>query len=567
MLNALCSKSVVGSLLCASLLVGCGDSSDNQSANTTTTPPVVDTAVVVQKTLNIKPSLGKIKNATVVLKNALTGVKIDEKHTGDTGEVKFNVAQDVTWVLVEVIANANTTYFDEATSTDALRQVTFRPIPVGTVLRSAANLVKTDSELAVTLFTEAAVQRAEAMKVSTGGTFAEHFIEAKALLEVMFNIPNILKAPVIVDSLKQLANLNIGNDRFADLYALRLAVLAKIAHNQLGNSEQMPALAIAKALSQDLLDGDIDGSGYSSQLPYNAATLSVDYQAQAVALLKKLIVDAASNSEYDVSRLMVSLEFIEKNKWAVNLNPLACDVQPSNPELLMTGVDTICHFKNSMEYRLANNRYQFDSVNGGHLFVTLNEAGTQIEGASFYSLGQGTGFACANAIGSSNTCQGMSVSGEDGNKVFSFNNAALKLASTGQVMTVKGAITAKYSLSCGYLPVLQLSDLTNAYAGNYTVQLYSFKDGAEVVDKSSMLSLSESGSLTLEGVVRPVTAVCSLNINTPNASGMLALIDNNVNNGINFVSNQSAKSVSGIDFSAVIQPKFFKGVSANVTVN
>lgn len=564
MLNSLSSKSVVGSLLCASLMVGCGGSSDNQSASTTTTPPVVDTTVVVQKTLVVKPSLGKIKNATIVLKNALTGIKIDEKNTGDTGEVKFSVANDVTWVMVEVIANTNTTYFDEATSTDALGQVVFKSIPVGTVLRSVANLVKTDSELAVTLFTEAAVQRAEAMKAAKGGTFIDHFIEAKALLEVMFNIPNILKAPVVVDSLKQLANLNIDSDRWAELYALRLAVLAKIAYTQLGNSEQVPALAMAKAISQDLLDGDIDGSGNSSQLPYNIATLSADYQAQAVALLNKLIVDAASNNEYDVSRLKVSLEFIEKNKWAVNLNPLACDVQPSNPELLMTGVDTVCHFKNSKEYRLANNRYQFDSVNGGHLFVTLNEAGTQIEGVSFYPLGQGTGFVCANTTDSSNFCQGMSVSGEDGSKVFGFSNTALKQASTGQVIMVQGAITAKYSLSCGYLPILKLSDLTHAYAGNYTVQLYSIQDGAEVLDKSSLLSLSENGYLTLEGGIRPITAVCDLNPNIPNASGMLALIDNNINNGINFVSNQNVKSASGIDFSSATQPKFFRTLSSSV---
>jgi hypothetical protein len=563
MSNPLSSKSVIGSLLCASLMVGCGGSSDNQSTSTTTTPPVVDTTVVVQKTLLVKPSLGKIKNATVMLKNALTGIKIDEKNTGDTGEVSFNVASDVTWVMVEVIANANTTYFDEETSTDALGQVVFKSIPTGTVLRSAANLVKTDSELAVTLFTEAAVQRAEAMKAANGGTFTEHFIEAKALLEVMFNIPNILKAPVVVDSLKQLASLNIASDRWAELYALRLAVLAKIAHNQLGNSEQVPALAIAKALSQDLLDGNIDGSGNNSQLPYNVATLSADYQAQAVALLNKLIADAASNSEYDVSRLKVSLEFIEKNKWAVNLNPLACDVQPSNPELLMTGVDTICHFKNSMEYRLANNRYQFDSVNGGHLFITLNEAGTEIEGASFYPLGQGVGFACSNVTNSTNTCQGMSFSGTDGDKTFSFTNTPFKRASTEQAIIVQGAITAKYSLLCGYLPVLKLSDLVNTYAKNYSIQLYSMQDGAEVLDKSSMLSLSESGYLTLEGMVRPVTAVCDSNLNIPNVSGMLALIDNDVNHGISFVSTQNAKLVSGIDFSSSTQTRFFRTSSGS----
>jgi len=270
----------------------------------------------------VKPSLGKIKNAIVILKDANTGIKVEERNTEDTGVVTFLIAKEMKNVIIEVVATNNTSYFDEATSTDYNDNVVYRKIPQGRIFRAAAQIAFPNSEMAVTAFTEAAMQRAETLQLAQGGRLIDHFIQSKKLVEQTFDIDNILQSPVIIESLKQFSTLDLSQP--SALYALHLAALAKLANNYLGNTDQTPALTIAKALAQDFADGDINGSSNTGKLPYDVDHIHNDYHQQAVNFVN-LVLDHSQRplaTNYNVTQLNATKQYLVDKHLSVDPIPL-----------------------------------------------------------------------------------------------------------------------------------------------------------------------------------------------------------------------------------------------------
>ncbi|HEX5361441.1 MAG TPA: hypothetical protein VFW49_10185, partial [Fluviicoccus sp.] len=112
-----------------------------------------DEAAVTSKTLIVTPSLGRISNARVVLRNSVTHAEIGSQALIN-GQATFQVPASVNAVLAEVVPETGATYFDEGTGSN-------QPLPAGTQLRAAFTLTAPSSNVGVTALTEAAVQRAE----------------------------------------------------------------------------------------------------------------------------------------------------------------------------------------------------------------------------------------------------------------------------------------------------------------------------------------------------------------------------------------------------------------------
>jgi hypothetical protein len=80
--------------LLAALMTGC-EINDDVNPNPNFVPQTTQ--------VTITPSLGKILNAKVVLKNAKTGAMLGEGNTGNTGMAKFTATKTTDPVVVEVM--------------------------------------------------------------------------------------------------------------------------------------------------------------------------------------------------------------------------------------------------------------------------------------------------------------------------------------------------------------------------------------------------------------------------------------------------------------------------------
>lgn len=290
------TKSALTALSMAMLLVACNGNDDDpvgaKSLAKSTTPTL--------KTLTVTPSLGKILNAKVKLKNAANNAPIGEQNTGSTGKATFTIPSTVSTVIAEVQGGNGAQYFDEATGQMV-------DLPLGAIIRAATTIVANNSEIGVTALTEAAVKRAETLAGT--GSIVPQLNAAKAQIEAAFGVADILKAPTLVGSQQELAALGSSA---AEQYALRLATLAKVAQQQLGTAETAPALKLAQAIANDLADGNINGSGNTGALPYDVATFASQYQAQALKLIQDFIASASQNG-FDAVKLQALLSFVQSN--------------------------------------------------------------------------------------------------------------------------------------------------------------------------------------------------------------------------------------------------------------
>jgi len=300
MMNKNNAKNVLTTLSMAMLLVACnGNDHDNAVAKSNN---------ATLKTLTISPSLGKILKAKVVLRNAVNSAVLGEQNTSSLGKVTFTIPSTVSTVIAEVQGGNGAQYFDEATGQMV-------DLPAGTVLRAATTVVANNSEIGVTALTEAAVKRAESL--AGAGSIIPYLNAAKAAIEAAFGVTDILKAPTLVGSQQELAALGTS---VAEQYALRLATLAKVAQQQLGATESAPALKMAQALAADLADGDIDGSGNTGTLPYDVATFSSQYQAQALTLIQDFIA-SINETGFDATKLQALLAFVQNHPLMLNVAP------------------------------------------------------------------------------------------------------------------------------------------------------------------------------------------------------------------------------------------------------
>jgi hypothetical protein len=312
----LSGRRVLAPLVAALALAGCNANDDDGSAGL----PTGGSAVKTLKTLKVTPSLGRISNARVILRNAANR---SGPVLGDlplvAGSASFNVPAGVRAVVAEVVPEAagNVRYFDEALGrfVDVVITAANRNTPL---LRAAAPVSAGNADLGVTAMTEAALRLAEQSAGGAGANLTpEQIAPARATIQSVFGIPDILLPPALVDEPRDLAGLGTSA---AEQYALRLAALAEIAQGQLGAGEANPALRMAQALAADLADGDIDGSGVTGDLPYDVAAFAAQFQAQALALVQDLLA-SASESGFDPVKLNALINFLQSNPLVLNLNP------------------------------------------------------------------------------------------------------------------------------------------------------------------------------------------------------------------------------------------------------
>lgn len=493
-------------LVVAMLLVGCNSNDDDPIA----TKSVVKNNPITLKTLTVTPSLGKILNAKVKLKNAANNAPLGEATTGTTGKATFNVPTSVTTVIAEVQGGTGVTYFDEA-------KQQMVDMPASTIIRAAASVINTNSEIGVTALTEAALQRAEAL--AAGGSIIPHLNAAKSTVEDAFSVQDILKAPTLVGSALDMANLGSSQ---AEQYALRLTSLARIAAQNLGNTEAAPAAKMAQAIARDLADGDIDGSGNSGTLPYDLATFAAQYQAQVIALVNDLLATASQNG-FDATKLQALLNFVQSK-------PITLNVTPPAVVFALTGFTPIT------------------AQVGAEVTIT------------------GTGFVADTSK--------MKVS-------FANNVMAEIVSATASALVVKvpqGAVTGKITVTnlnsnesktstanftvipttdgrdCGQLPTLTFADLL-PFAGSYAVEIKNNATDpsnpptlvkAATLQLTAVNTTANSAIVRLNGATANVLSVCQ---NGDSKNNILVNLDkNNAHVDFNLLNQQ--KTTNGVDFSA-----------------
>ena len=298
---------VLAPLFAALVLTGCNSNDDDGSIPGGATP-----GGTTLKTLKVTPSLGRISNARVVLRNAANR---NGPVLGDlplvAGSASFNVPAGVSSVVADILpeATGDVTYFDEALGRDVQINITpaKRNVPL---LRAAAGLPAGNSQLGVTALTEAALSRAEALAGGAGSNLTlQQIADARTRIQSAFGVANIFLPPSVVDEPADLAGLGVSD---ADQYALRLASLARVASVKLGVAESNPALRMSQALAIDVADdGRINGSGGGpAEMPYDVATLATEYQAQALNMVLAFQSNAAQQG-FDPVKLQALAAYLQ----------------------------------------------------------------------------------------------------------------------------------------------------------------------------------------------------------------------------------------------------------------
>lgn len=229
-------------LLATAILVGCNKNDHDQPAPQTPTT-----------TVTVTPSLGKITNAKVILRNAKTGTILGSGNTGSKGVATFTAKVSSTPAVIEVQGSdgaQGATYFDEATNSN-------RPLPATQIIRAVTPNVGNSPNFGVTVLTELAYQSA----VKAAGSETA-IVDASIATQANEQIRNLLAKELGTLSLLTPPTL-IGADTVvkdaitartaANDYALKLAALAK-----LGTGEN-PVLSVLQKLSDDISDGNLNG--------------------------------------------------------------------------------------------------------------------------------------------------------------------------------------------------------------------------------------------------------------------------------------------------------------------
>ena len=132
--------------LLAALITGCNSNDEDDNAALTQVPSTTQ--------VTITPSLGKILNAKVVLKNAKTGAMLGEGKTDETtGIAKFAAQKTTDPVVVEVQGTAGATYFDESKKNSA-------SFDVGQAIKAVVPTLTSNANIGVSTLTDIAYKAA-----------------------------------------------------------------------------------------------------------------------------------------------------------------------------------------------------------------------------------------------------------------------------------------------------------------------------------------------------------------------------------------------------------------------
>ena len=268
-------------------LVAC-NSNDDDNVN-------LPSKAATTTTITVTPSLGKILNGRVALKNAKTGVILAPIQTltpTNNGVASFSVpiAKLAEPILAEVLPTTTgvVEYFDEALNQNTSMTGLVAATPV---LRAAAT-VTANSNIGVTALTEAAVQTAEAK----AGGLAINIDGVNQLIKTQLQLTHsILQAPLVIGSTaqyNQLASTTISESQ--RVYAAYLANLAKQAA-LLNPSSTQPAFDIVQTLAADFkddfqLNASFDASKIAIAYSSAFATAWLEAFSKVLAALKNLSV-------------------------------------------------------------------------------------------------------------------------------------------------------------------------------------------------------------------------------------------------------------------------------------
>ena len=200
-------------------------------------------------------SLGLIQNATVNFYRADGSTLIGTGDTGASGSVTVPATGYTGPVIIEVLGDADASYFDESAGT---------AIAFGAGQKLRAVIAAPGGAVAVTPLTELAYQAAaNAGQIPITAAQADAANEAvRAALAP--GLSSILSVPTPFDASTTSGSLT---DSEAGRYALILAALAELA-----SGDASPALTVLQALVADAADGEIDGqaNGSSVSAPYSS---------------------------------------------------------------------------------------------------------------------------------------------------------------------------------------------------------------------------------------------------------------------------------------------------------
>ena len=223
-----------------------------------------DTPLSSSTALTVTPSLGRILNAAIEARCLATGKVLGSGSTDPSGPITLSGTCSGP-VLVELLANGGTQYFDEFLGA-------LVALPAGSALRAIVPTFTagTPLNLAITPLTEIATRQAIAAAGSEAAVTATQALAANtAVVTQIFGSGvsfDILTPPTVVDSSTASASLGTTD---ADRHAVYLAALANLG------SGSTPAWSVTSTLASDLADGSLDG-GDSAGFTYassNFATL------------------------------------------------------------------------------------------------------------------------------------------------------------------------------------------------------------------------------------------------------------------------------------------------------
>ncbi len=266
-------------------LVAC-NSNDDDNAN-------LPSKAVTTTTITVTPSLGKILNAKVSLRNAKTNAEIVTAKALDANGVASFVVPTASLaepILASVIPNdtGDVQYFDEATN--SLQTIAITAANRTQPLLRAAAKVTANTNIGVTALTEAAVQTAAAK----AGGLAVNIDSVNQLIKTQLKLTHsILQAPLVIGSTaqyNQLASTAISESQ--RVYAAYLANLAKQAA-LLNPSSTQPAFDIVQTLAADFkddsqLNASFDASKIAIAYSSAFATAWLEAFSKVLAALKNL---------------------------------------------------------------------------------------------------------------------------------------------------------------------------------------------------------------------------------------------------------------------------------------
>lgn len=179
-----------------------------------------------------------------------TGAVLGTGSTGTSGVPTLTLSGGCdSPVLVALLANSDTTYFDEKLASNTA-------MPAGTTLRAIVPSFTAGGawSLAITPLTEMAARQAIAAAGSESAVTSTQASTAnQAVLAQLFGLGvdfDILTPPTVLDTGSAAHSLGTSS---ADRYAFYLAALAHLGGGT------TPALTVANALAADLADGSLDG--------------------------------------------------------------------------------------------------------------------------------------------------------------------------------------------------------------------------------------------------------------------------------------------------------------------